>query len=144
MMQFTCIIKQTEQQRTYGSSISFLVPSEARDNAVAFTLVFDLQHRAFVGFVCSIDRFGNNTIKTRTFKPTKPISRNFDVFRRRSYMKRRFGGAQYRLHFFPTLFKRDVAEIAIALTEKIEEHNRCRHCFREEFYTRSCGMNTKL
>ena len=73
MLQRAGVIKQPQEQGTNQGAITFLMPPEARNHAVAIALVLDLEHHAFVGLVGSVSRFRDYAVEARPFEAAKPI-----------------------------------------------------------------------
>ena len=51
MMKPALIVEEPEQQRSDVGTVTFLMPAETRNHAVAFPFVFDLQHHTLVGLI---------------------------------------------------------------------------------------------
>ena len=144
MLQHTRIIEQPKQQRPDRLSFTFLMPPKSGDHAIAVALVLHLQHHPLVRLVGPGHRLGHNPVKPRAFKPPKPIRSHTRIPRSRSQVKRRRGRRKQRLQFPPPALKRNTAQIPIAHTKQIEEHNRRRNLLRQKLHPRSRGMNPQL
>jgi hypothetical protein len=67
------IIVKAEQERAHRGVRAFLVPAKSCHDTIAFALVLDLEHHAFVGLVRSRRWFGDDTVESRAFEAAKPI-----------------------------------------------------------------------
>src|SRR5262249_40837609 len=76
VLESTCVIKQSKQQRAHHRALAFLVPAKSSNHTVAVALVFDLDHDALVGFVSSCWVLNYDAVQTRAFKAAKPIRGN--------------------------------------------------------------------
>ena len=76
MLQRTCSVKQTEQQRTNQGAIALLVPAKSSDYAVAIALVFDLEHDTFIRLIGTLKGLGDHSVEACTFEALKPVQRN--------------------------------------------------------------------
>src|SRR5262245_43675151 len=126
VLQCALAVEQSEEQRAYRRTIALLMPAKPGDHAIAFALMFHFEHHALVRLIKTVYWFGHYTVQARTFKSPEPVGRDIVIASGWRQMNRRCGGGKDRLQLLAPGFEGLAAEIAPALGEQIEEHDRCR------------------
>ena len=106
---------------------SLLVPPKSRDYAVAFPLMFDLEHHALVRTRTS--HATGLAITPSSPAPSKRRNQSAATLAfpsRRRQMNRRRGGREQSLELLAARFEWCASQIAVALAEEVEEHHGCR------------------
>src|SRR5580700_11540672 len=76
VLQRARIVIQAEQKRAHRSAFASFVPSKAGHDAIAVSLMLNLEHHAFVRLIAAGNRLGHNPVEARAFKTLKPIRRD--------------------------------------------------------------------
>lgn len=79
VLQRSRIVVKAEEQRSDGGTLTFPVPAEAGDDAIAVALMFDLEHHALVRLVSSCDGLGDDAVEACAFEATKPVERGRSI-----------------------------------------------------------------
>src|SRR5215469_12874862 len=120
------------------------MPPETRNHTIAIALVFDLEHHALVGFVAAGHWLRHYAIQPGALEAAEPIRRDLRIARGGSEMKRRPRLREESLQHLTAALKGRAAQIAIALAQQIEKHDRGGSLARKEFYPRLGRMNPHL
>ena len=91
VLQRSRIIEQAEQQRADRGLRRTLVPSKARDHAIAIALVLDLEHHALVRLIGARGRLGHDAVETGAFEAAEPVGGDILIVGCRRQMERRLG-----------------------------------------------------
>src|SRR5690348_3657814 len=144
VLQRAAVIIKSQKQRTNRRALAFLVPAKSRDYAIAVALMLHLEHDALVRLIRSRDRLGYHAIQARAFKSPKPIRSHRSVPRCRRQMNRRLGRTHQLFQPLPPFLERLFPQIARALAEQIEKHDRRRNLFRQKLHARCRRVQPQL
>src|SRR5215813_249346 len=119
MLQCTRVIVQTQKQRAAGCAVTFLVPAESGNQAIAFTLMLYLEHHALIGLIRLRMRRRDHSIKAWTFEAPKPICGDGTVPGRGREMNGWLGFFQQRFQVLPASGEGVPHQVAVSETEQI-------------------------
>lgn len=144
VLQRSRIVVKAEEQRSDGGTLTFPVPAEAGDDAIAVALMFDLEHDALVRLVGSREGLGDDAVEACAFKATKPVERNVSIAGCRREMDGRGGRREQRFEAGAAVFEGLGTQIVCVFAEQIEEDERSGGLRSEEFDARGGRMNAQL
>ena len=121
-----------------------LVPAKAGDDAVALALVLHLEHHALVRLIDTRLRLGHHAVQSCPLEAAEPVSRRVSIARRRREVERCCRAREHGLERGASRREGRRAQVTIALTEHVEEHDRCRRLASEGLHARGRRMQPEL
>lgn len=144
MLQLPCVVVQAEQKRTDECAFSVFVPTEAGDDAIAVSLMLDLEHDSLIGLIRGGFAFGNDTVEAGAFEAFEPSLRGYAVMRGWRDVQWWSGFSEQRFQCGAAFTERSFAKILVAAAKQIEKDDGRGRLFCEQLDARCGGVDAKL